>query len=977
MLKRMCRERRKSCLQEYESVDETLNSMNVSHQPKSKSNIVRIAHINAQSVMNKYYEIKYLLFTLELDILCITETCTKPELAFISYDGYDILKIDSGTKKRGIMIIYRKDFKVYKIDILHLNQPCNIEAMMIKCQVGYNKSFLVNCVYRHPVYQKATLKLDYEYFDKIFGYLNETKLRFFLVGDFNLRDNYANKLNNSIKNFGMCQLVSEPTRGDKILDLLICKKPDDAHASMVIDVHLSDHKLVYLEHLLKKPKKEMITIQYRNHSKLVPNDISKYFTIPEEYKSPDEHLNDIQLGINSVLNALAPIRKKSFKKREASVFVSEQTKTLMIKRDAACLVARRHPSSVNTNAYNVLRRAVKKQIVLDTADEVKRRIKEFGFWKGIRHNDDKKIHKDITLSPNELNDFFVSISSNQNADQTCDPPSRPTSLISVSENFCFQTLKVNELDVAWKTTKKKNSAAVDTMGWSPKLLSLYMRSFKFKMNILALFNSIIICKEVPAVMKCSKVVPIPKNSKAVSPNEFRPITIQTSPLKLLERCGSKQLTEFMVKSDILSKHQFGFRRNHSTTHALLCITEFIREAMCNNEFCVVIAVDFRKAFDTVPRHILLKKLKWYNIDPDLIESILSERAQFVTINGVSSDLKYTDSGVPQGSSISNLLFSLMVNDLPNIFKYCNTVIFADDTTLLARGKISDLNDIINNINSDLEMLSVWLNENQMQVNVDKTEFMVCIKSAVAPPLSIELKLGNVLLRQVVKLKILGVYIDNKLSWDDHVNNISRKVAYSLSTVWNLKMCLSQSDRNLLVSACILPIINYACPIWFAGNKTHQTRIDKIYRNVARYVLCAKKYDSITEKMCCTLKWLKCKFKYMTECAKIMYNVNCGNCPNVLQSLTMMETPVQRLTRNNRYVMPIKNIPIMSDENSFMYQSNKIWFSLPEEVKILRYKVFVHKTIEHLLEIQTNELPISDQNVCNLSCIDHVCNAYDA
>jgi len=111
-------------------MDEILNKTNVSTQGGIENNkIVRIGHVNAQSVKNKYHEIMYILSSLKLDIFCITESCTKSELCFPSPLGYTIHRIDSGQNKRGIMVIMREDIKVIEFDTTHLNQPCNIEGM--------------------------------------------------------------------------------------------------------------------------------------------------------------------------------------------------------------------------------------------------------------------------------------------------------------------------------------------------------------------------------------------------------------------------------------------------------------------------------------------------------------------------------------------------------------------------------------------------------------------------------------------------------------------------------------------------------------------------------------------------------------------------------------------------------------------------------------------------------------------------------
>ena len=134
--------------------------------------------------------------------------------------------------------------------------------------------------------------------------------------------------------------------------------------------------------------------------------------------------------------------------------------------------------------------------------------------------------------------------------------------------------------------------------------------------------------------------------------------------------------------------QFGVRSRHSTNHTLLDLTDDIRNAMDNNnKFAVGVFVDLQKAFDTVDHNILLKKLDHYGIRGianNWFKSYLSNRKQFVIINGVNSDLQSMKFGVPQGSVLGPLLFLIYINDLHSTIKFCTTRHFADDTNLVIK-----------------------------------------------------------------------------------------------------------------------------------------------------------------------------------------------------------------------------------------------------------------------------------------------------
>ena len=163
-----------------------------------------------------------------------------------------------------------------------------------------------------------------------------------------------------------------------------------------------------------------------------------------------------------------------------------------------------------------------------------------------------------------------------------------------------------------------------------------------------------------------------------------------------------RLISFLENNKILFKNQFGFRKQHSTYMALMVLLDKIVKALENGEFVVGVYLDFSKAFDTVDHSILFVKLEYYGIRGialDWFKSYLTGRKQYVTYNGTSSSTKVIKCGVPQGSILGPLLFLLYINDLPNVCKSTNPVLYADDTNLFINGK--NLIDLQTTFNSEL------------------------------------------------------------------------------------------------------------------------------------------------------------------------------------------------------------------------------------------------------------------------------------
>jgi len=240
-----------------------------------------------------------------------------------------------------------------------------------------------------------------------------------------------------------------------------------------------------------------------------------------------------------------------------------------------------------------------------------------------------------------------------------------------------------------------------------------------------IFNLSFVTGVVPHSLKLAKVILVYKRGDRSDPGNYRPIFLLSVFDKILEKLMCKRLCFFLQLHNVLYSYQFGFRKYHSTTFALIDVIDGIYQHLDSDEYTIGIYLDLQKAFDTGNHDVLLYKLNNYGIKKSVYQwfkNYLSDRKQFTSLPGVSSEIGYISIGVPQGSVLGPLLFLLYVNDIHQAVLDAEVKLFADDTNLFLHNK--KLCTVFDRANTCLQHMSKWLIANRLSLNVDQTCFCV-------------------------------------------------------------------------------------------------------------------------------------------------------------------------------------------------------------------------------------------------------------
>lgn len=935
--------------------------------PVTISSNLNFVHLNSRSAtsisdsFNKPVLINELISDKSIDILALTETWLSPDtlpsvLNSLTPKGYFILHQPRVQGRGGgIALIYRQSLNISKVDIPSFP---SFEAFCLNLSLA-NFSCTILTVYRSPSHSKSTFLTE---FSTLLESLISSPSELLITGDFNFHvdcpsDPNVSQLLSLFQTFDLTQFVSFPTHSSgHTLDLFITRSTSDLIADVDFSIqpfsdHYSIHSVLSVPSTGRLPRTSKLIRSIRSIDPVAfSNDVFDSFL----YSRPPTTLDSYEALFSSTMSTLlekhAPLKTITCSSRTRKPFITDEIRAAKTKRSKLETTFRRLKTEENKTKYKIQSRIVAKLVTNS------RRT----YYRTLIANNSKTPKK---LWP-VLNSLLT---------RTL-PPTLPTysSAQDLAKSFLdFFEDKITKLSSSFSAVPLSFAHSLPR---SPPLpLSVFQPATEAEVKriILASSNSTCILDSIPTslIKSCidaflppittlinlslhegkfptnfKKAIVKPLLKKHSLPREdlasYRPISNLNFISKVLERIIHNRLTTHLHSFPSICPFQSAYRKFHSTETALLRIHNDLTLAINQQKVSALVLLDLSAAFDTIDHHILLTRLNSiFGISGpalSLLSSYLLDRSQFVSIDSQSSSESKLYTGVPQGSVLGPLLFTLYTTPLSYLFdnKPIGFHFYADDTQLYISFSSIDSASSLSLLSSTLDSVYDWLHSNRLTVNPSKTEYLLIGNvQQQRKIISSSITFCNSIISPTESARNLGIVLDSNLSFHKQISSVCKNSFYQIRQIRQIRSSLDLNSTIILANSLVSSKLDYCNSLYYGLPQSSLSRLQCVQNSLARVVFpSVRRTDHITPVLR-RLHWLPISQRITFKLALLTFKALSHKEPSYLFELLTPHKPTRNLRSSNQHLLTIPDIRSAVGRHSFSFSAPSVWNSLPLDLRL--------------------------------------------